>query len=131
VELERHFQRSAWQGDDNLVFPHPATGWIYDPAKAYRRFKAAARRAGLRRELRFHDLRHTFGVRMAAAGAPMRLVQAWMGHASVTTTEIYARFSPDPMQAKAWANRAFGGDRVALREDAAMPADAAPTLAVG
>ena len=39
-----------------------------------KRFKAAQRRSGVR-ELRFHDLRHTFGTRMAAAGVPMRTLQ--------------------------------------------------------
>jgi integrase len=32
------------------------------------------------REVRFHDLRHTFGTRMAAQGIPMRALQEMMGH---------------------------------------------------
>ena len=42
-------------------------------------------RAGLR-PVRFHDLRHTFGTRMAAAGAPLRTIQEWMGHRDYKTT---------------------------------------------
>ena len=93
-ELDRHFQRSQYQGDDDLVFPHPATGNPLDRSKLLKRFKRALKEAGLR-DLRFHDLRHTFGTRMAGAGAPMRTLQEWMGHASFkTTSEVYAHYSP-------------------------------------
>lgn len=35
-----------------------------------------------------HDLRHTFGTRIAAAGVPMRTLQEWMGHRDYRTTLI-------------------------------------------
>lgn len=54
------------------------------------RFKKSLRAAG-GREVRFNDLRHTFGTRMAAAGVPMRRLQEWMGHRDFRTTLIYAR----------------------------------------
>jgi integrase len=50
---------------------------------------------------------------MARAGAPMRMIQAWMGHANITTTEIYANFSPDPTEGAAWAAKAFSAPEVA------------------
>lgn len=106
-ELERHFGRSAYTSDDDLVFCHPHTGTPYDASKSRVRFKAALRRAGLR-ELRFHDLRHTYGTLMAAAGTPLRTLQGWMGHRDYKTTEIYADFAPDPSQGAVWAQRAFG-----------------------
>ena len=62
-------------------------------------------------DIRFHDLRHTFGTRMAAAGAPLRNIQEWMGHRDHKTTEIYADYAPDPVQGARWAEAAFpGGD---------------------
>ena len=45
---------------------------------------------------------------MAAAGAPLRTLQGWMGHKSYTTTEVYADFAPDPTQGAALAEAAFG-----------------------
>ena len=108
AELERHFSRSAYTADDDLVFAHPHTGRPYDASKSRVRFKAALKRAELR-DLRFHDLRHTYGTLMAAAGTPLRTLQGWMGHRDYKTTEIYADFAPDPTQGAVWAQRAFGG----------------------
>jgi site-specific recombinase XerD len=53
---------------------------------------------GLRkaRTITFHELRDTFGTQMAAAGAPLRAIQEWMGHADAETTEIYHHYAPNP-----------------------------------
>lgn len=93
AELDAHHQRSLFRGDDDLVFAHPALGVPLDRSRLRKRFKLAVRRAGLR-DVRFHDLRHTFGTRMAAAGVPMRTLQEWMGHRDFKTTLIYADYAP-------------------------------------
>lgn len=72
-----------------------------------KRFKNALVRAGAR-TITFHELRHTFGTQMAAAGAPLRAIQEWMGHADAKTTEIYRHYAPDPTHGAAFVERAFG-----------------------
>jgi len=72
-----------------------------------KRFLACVRRASIR-PTRFHDLRHTFGTQMAAAGAPLRAIQEWLGHADLRTTLIYADFALDPHQGAMYAQQAFG-----------------------
>ena len=77
-------------------------------------FKDALRAAGVR-EVRFHDLRHTFGTRMAGVGVPMRTLQEWMGHADFKTTLIYADYAPSERE-REWVEEAFariGSDAVA------------------
>jgi integrase len=116
-ELDRHFQTSLWQADQDLVFAHPYTGRPMERSRLLKRFKAAVARAKvgqfepstdqqgnikldkngsviLRAILTFHDLRHTFGTQMAAAGVPLRTLQAWMGHEDIKTTMIYADYMP-------------------------------------
>jgi integrase len=44
-----------------------------------KRFHAAIERAGVT-PIPFHDLRHTFGTQMAAAGVPEIKIQEWLGH---------------------------------------------------
>lgn len=99
-ELERLYQQSRWQGDDDLVFAHPATGGPLPKANVTRRMRAAMKAAGLDAGHCFHDLRHTFGTRMAAAGVPMRTVQEWMGHRDLATTQIYADYAPNAREAE-------------------------------
>jgi integrase len=77
-ELDRHFKGSAFQADDHLVFCNPATGKPLARRAVLKRFKRNLARARVR-EVRFHDLRHTFGTRMAAAGVPLRTLQEWDG----------------------------------------------------
>lgn len=106
TELERHHQRSRYREDDDLVFCHPHSGRYYVASTLLIRFKEALKAAGVR-QVRFHDLRHTFATRMAAAGTPLRTLQAYMGHADIQTTMIYADFAPDATNGRIWAEKAF------------------------
>jgi integrase len=65
-----------------------------------RGFKAATERAEVR-AITFHELRHTFGTRMAGAGVPLRTLQHWMGHVDSKTTQVYAHAHYQPSSAKA------------------------------
>lgn len=95
--LERHFQASAYRDDEDLVFCHPDSGHPLDASKLRKRFKQALKRAAVR-EVRFHDLRHTFGTHCAGAGVPLRTLQEWMGHRDFKTTLIYADYAPSPQE---------------------------------
>lgn len=92
-ELRRVWNQTIYRDDDDLVFAHPDHGGVLPKANISRRFCAALKAAGLE-DHRFHDLRHTFGTRMAAAGVPLRTLQEWMGHRDITTTQRYADYSP-------------------------------------
>ena len=108
TELELLSQTSPYKRDDDLVFAHPETGKPIDRSKLLKRFKAALRRADVR-AVRFHDLRHTFGTRMAAQGVPMRVLQDLMGHRDFKTTLIYADYAPSEHEAE-WVEQAFRPD---------------------
>ena len=114
-ELERLFQSSRCQADDDLVFAHPVTGDVLPKANVTRRMRAALKAAGLSEEHTFHHLRHTFGTAMAAAGVPLRTLQEWLGHRDLATTQIYADYSPSTREAEMVATAfARGSNEVAI-----------------
>ena len=91
--LDRLFQASAYQGDDDLVFAHPLHGGAITKANVTRRVHRALADAQLPDHV-FHDLRHTFGTQCASRGVPMRKLQEWMGHKHISTTQRYAAYAP-------------------------------------
>lgn len=70
--------------------------------------------------LTFHSLRHTFGMRAYQQTLDIRAVQRWLGHASVGTTEIYAKSLaelPESLHVKLSRNRLAERMRVVSYEE--------------
>lgn len=58
----------------------------------------AADRAGVTRDVSPHTLRHSFATHLLDGGADVRVVQELLGHASVTTTQVYTLVTVDNLR---------------------------------
>lgn len=65
------------------------TGRPMDRSNLWRIVRKYAQRAGIAKSFHPHVLRHSFATHMLGGGADLRVVQELLGHADLTTTQVY------------------------------------------
>jgi integrase/recombinase XerD len=90
LDLYREHRAALGRPDTKWLFPaDSASGHLTRQAFA-RDLKGVAARAGLdARKLSPHVLRHAFATHLLSGGADLRIVQTLLGHADISTTQIY------------------------------------------
>lgn len=63
-----------------------------------RRFKRICRKAELDKSIHFHSLRHSFASNLVQKGVSLYTVKELLGHASISTTEIYSHLNMDSLR---------------------------------
>ena len=93
--IEEQRRRQAAAGRIAPTLFATMTGGFLDPRNVTKAFQRELATAGLP-PMRFHDLRHCYATLMLAAGVPLRVIQASLGHTSIATTAaIYAHVLPE------------------------------------
>ncbi|MFZ5869806.1 MAG: site-specific tyrosine recombinase XerD [Actinomycetota bacterium] len=75
-----------------------ARGGRLSRQSAWAVLRSAAARAGLAEHVSPHTLRHSFATHLIEGGADVRVVQELLGHASVTTTQVYTLVTADTLR---------------------------------
>jgi len=86
--------RAAKGKPGELVCPAPDGGHLSVHA-IYDGLRDAGRDAGLGDRVTPHLLRHTFATTAVLRGVPINVLQRWLGHADITTTQRYLHAAPD------------------------------------
>lgn len=91
--------RRFWLTHQNphWLFPNPKGTAPLDVRSLRKAFKQARDSLGLSKELTPHSLRHGFATHLLENGVDIRIVQMLLGHASLSTTQIYTHLTR-PMQ---------------------------------
>lgn len=94
--------RTYWATHRHPVWVFPATipqGWTppqsqpMDESGVQKAFKAACQRSGIQKAATPHTLRHSYATHLLEAGVNLRLIQSYLGHASLSTTAIYTHLT--------------------------------------
>jgi integrase/recombinase XerD len=90
--------RAASASGGNSALFLNARGGRLSRQSAWTILQATAERAGLRVTIGPHTLRHSFATHLLDGGADVRVVQELLGHASVTTTQVYTLVTVDKLR---------------------------------
>ncbi|MGH2568950.1 MAG: site-specific tyrosine recombinase/integron integrase [Bacteroidota bacterium] len=87
--------RSYWKKEhpQEWLFPGQRDGRYLSERSAQEIFKQAAERAGIRKPVSIHALRHSYATHLLEAGVDIRYIQEILGHSNLKTTEIYTHVS--------------------------------------
>ncbi len=85
------------EASSDLLFPN-RRGSVMDRSEVRLLLKAYSALADLKESVSPHVLRHSYATHLLSHGADLRVVQELLGHAQVTTTEIYTQVSNDRLK---------------------------------
>lgn len=88
IYLQQRKAQTSKQGDEEVLFLNRRGGKL-SRVMIFMIIKDLALKAGIKKDISPHTLRHSFATHLVEGGADLRAVQEMLGHESITTTEIY------------------------------------------
>lgn len=96
LELLREYYR--YEKPKEYLFEGTTLGQAYSPTSLQEVLKSAVIKAGIKRPVTLHWLRHSYATHLLESGTDLRYIQELLGHNSSKTTEIYTHVSQKSLQ---------------------------------
>lgn len=80
-----------------FLFESEVPGQAYSSRSAQKVFQRAKEKVGIRKEVSFHSLRHSFATHLLEKGIDIRFIKDILGHFSIKTTEKYLHLKKDQL----------------------------------
>lgn len=81
-----------------FLFEGQRQGSAYSSASVEKIFRTACQKAGIKKEITLHGLRHSYATHLLESGTDLRYIQELLGHKSSRTTEIYTHVTEKSIQ---------------------------------
>lgn len=89
LEVLRSYIKETKPRPKKFLFEGQTPGEPYPSRTAQKVFQRAKEKAGIRKNVSFHSLRHSFATHLLEKGIDIRYIKEILGHFSITTTERY------------------------------------------
>jgi len=81
-----------------FIFEGQRQGAPYSATSVEKVFRVACQKAGIKKDITLHGLRHSYATHLLEAGTDLRYIQELLGHKSSKTTEIYTHVTEKSIQ---------------------------------
>ncbi|MEO6734011.1 MAG: tyrosine-type recombinase/integrase [Ferruginibacter sp.] len=97
LDILRNYIKKINPRPVNYLFEGSATGVPYATRTAQKIFQRAKNIAGIRKDVSFHSLRHSFATHLLEKGIDIRFIKDLLGHFDIRTTERYTHVRKDTL----------------------------------
>lgn len=97
VDILESYYRKCRIKPQKYVFEGPVAGEPYSARSAQIIFARAKEKAGIKKEISFHSLRHSFATHLLEKGTDVRYIQELLGHFSIKTTTRYLHVAKEKL----------------------------------
>ena len=95
-KLKKHIEKQK-ENESEYLFPGQK-GQQMSARNLQKMVSNAAKKAGIKKDVHCHTLRHSFATHLLENGVDIRKIQELLGHADLSTTQIYTHISTEELK---------------------------------